>query len=134
MKFPKWLDVYGDKSFRGKCPTEQVEQVTLFNKLRREAPHLGDIALHIRNEGKRTHQQTARQQMEGMVSGAADIIIPGNPCLVIELKRQDHTKCSWQDGQVEYLQASKKNGAKVAVCLGYKAAWDFIVANCPDVV
>lgn len=129
MKFPSWLKVYGDKSFRGKCPTEQMEQVTLFNKLRREMPHIGSIAIHVRNEGKRTHQQTARQQMEGMVAGAADIIIPGGPCLVIELKRKDHTKCSWQDGQLDYLKAAKKNGAKVAVCLGYQAAYDFIKEN-----
>ena len=129
MKFPKWLEVCGDIGFRGKCPTEQMEQVTLFNKIRKELPHIGAVALHIRNEGKRTHQQTAMQQMEGMVSGAADIIIPGAPCLVIELKRKDHTKCIWQKGQLEYLESAKNNGAKVAVCLGYEAAFIFIKKN-----
>jgi len=134
MKFPKWLTVYGDKSFRGKCPTEQMEQVTFFNKLRRELPQLGDIALHIRNEGKRSHQQRARETMEGAVWGAADIVIPGNPCLVIELKRKDHTKCRWQDGQLEYLEAAHKNGARVCAALGYQAAWDFVVDNYPDMI
>lgn len=30
--------VFGDVSFRGKCPTEAMEQVTLFAMLRREYP------------------------------------------------------------------------------------------------
>ena len=93
-----------------------------FNVLRREYPEIGKIALHIRNEGKRTVQQAIRQKAEGMVSGASDIIIPGCPAFVCELKRADHTQSRWQDGQIEYLEACKNNGAFVCVALGHKAA------------
>lgn len=124
MKFPKWLKVYGDPSFRGACPKEALEQVTFFNKLRREYPDtLGMLALHPRNEGERTHHQTAKQKAEGMTSGASDIIIPGAPAFVCEMKRQDHTKSTWQPGQMEYLEAAHNTGAFVCVALGWEAAW-----------
>ena len=123
MKMPDWLSVYGDMDYRNKkCPTETAEQITFFNVLRREYPEIGKVALHIRNEGKRTVQQAIRQKAEGMVSGASDIIIPGCPAFVCELKRADHTQSRWQDGQIEYLEACKNNGAFVCVALGHKAA------------
>lgn len=123
MLIPDWLPVYGDMDYRNKkCPTETAEQITFFNVLRREHPEIGKIALHIRNEGKRTVQQAIRQKAEGMVSGASDIIIPGCPAFVCELKRADHTQSRWQDGQIEYLEACKNNGAFVCVALGHKAA------------
>ena len=119
MKFKKWLSVYGDQSFRGKCATETAEQITFFNQL---SPELRLIAIHPRNEGKRTFSQAARQKAEGMTKGAADIIIPGAPAFVCELKRRDHTQSRWQDGQVEYLQACAARGAFVCVALGWEAA------------
>lgn len=124
MKIPEWLPVYGDIDYRNKnCPTETAEQITFFNVLRREYPDTyGRIALHIRNEGKRTIQQTMRHKAEGMQSGASDIIIPGCPAFVCELKRVDHTMSRWQDGQIEYLEACKDNGAFVCVALGHQAA------------
>lgn len=126
MKFPTWLPVYGDIDYRNKkCPPEAIEQVTFFNKLRREYPDtLGLIALHPRNEGARTHHQVAKQKAEGMTPGASDIVIPGGPAFVCELKRQDHMMSQWQDGQLEYLEAAHKAGAFVCVALGYAAAWE----------
>ena len=123
MKFPQWLSVYGSQSFRGDCPSEVAEQMTFFNQVRK-IPHLAPIAMHIRNEGKRTHNQVARQKAEGMVTGAADIIIPGAPAFVCELKRRDHTKSRFQKGQLEYLQAAHHMGAFVCVALGHEAATD----------
>ena len=124
MKFPDWLKIYGDLSFRGKCPAESVEQITFFAHLRRQYPHsYGLIAIHPRNEGERHHAQTMRQKSEGMTKGAADIVIPCAPAFVCELKRQNHTKSTWQDGQLEYLEAAQENGAFVCVALGYVAAW-----------
>lgn len=38
MKFPLEIKVYGDMSYRGECPSENLEQVTFFNRLRREYP------------------------------------------------------------------------------------------------
>lgn len=126
MKFPEGVAVYGDKSFRGDCPPESAEQITFFNEIRQKMPWLGVIATHVRNEGKRTNQQARRQIAEGMTKGAADIIIPGCPTFVCELKRLDHTKSRWEEGQKEYLQAAKREGAFVCVALGYKAALEAV--------
>lgn len=123
MKFPSWINVVGDLSYRNKsCPSEAAEQVTIFNYLRKNyGDSYGLIAVHPRNEGKRSYQQTSKQKSEGMTKGASDIIIPANGGLVCELKRQDHTMCKWQDGQVEYLEACHKLGAHVFIALGAKA-------------
>ncbi len=127
MKFPEGVQVVGDKSFRGACPSEIVEQVTFFNRLRKEYPDtLGKIALHIRNEGNRTHNQAARQKAEGMVTGAPDIVIPGNPTILIEMKRRDHTLSRISLEQIEYLKAAKVNGAIVVISLGCDAAYEFV--------
>jgi len=126
VKFPDWLPVFGSTDYRNKkCPQESAEQITFFNRLRREYPDsYGLIAVHPRNEGKRMHHQAARQKAEGMATGASDIIIPGCPAFVCELKRKDHTLCRWQDSQLEFLEAAKNNGAFVCVSLGHEAAWE----------
>ena len=120
--------VYGDASFRGKCPREDVEQVTFFNRLRQRHPATwGILAVHPRNEGLKSGGQFASVQKhaaEGMTKGAADIIIPGAPALAIEMKRRDHTQSAWQDGQVEYLTAAHQAGAFACVALGCDAAWE----------
>ena len=129
MIFPDWLHIFGDLDYRNKkCPVESAEQITFFNTLRREYPELGKIAIHPRNEGKRTMQQAQRQKAEGLAVGAADIVIPGNPAFVCELKRLDHTVCQWQPNQLEYLQAAKNNGAFVCVALGHKSAMEALKA------
>jgi hypothetical protein len=123
MKIPDWLPVFGDMEYRNKnCPPESAEQITFFNTLRRDYPRLGLIAIHPRNEGKRTMQQVQRQKAEGMTAGAPDIVVPGSPSFLCELKRLDHTQSRWQDGQLEYLQAAKENGSFVCVAFGHKAA------------
>lgn len=119
MKYPKWLKVYGDQDFRGKCPLESAEQITFFNQL---SPELRLIALHPRNEGKRTHHQTAKQKAEGMTVGASDIIIPASPSFVCEMKRKNHMKSTWQKGQLEFLEACQERGSFVCVALGWEAA------------
>ena len=120
MKIPEWLPVFGDMSYRGKCPTESAEQITFFNQIRRLEP----TAIHPRNEGKRHYKQVAKEKAEGMTPGASDIIIPGCPTFVCELKRQDHTKSRWQPDQIEYLKLAKKNGAFVCVAFGWAAAME----------
>ena len=125
MRFPEWLTVYGDQSFRGQCPTEAAEQVTFFARLRRHYPDTwGRLAIHPRNEGKRHWRQTAQQKAEGMTPGASDIVIPGSPSFVCEVKRRDNTKCRWEEGQAEYLKAAQDAGAFVCVALGCDAAWE----------
>lgn len=124
MKFPDWLQVYGDITYRNKkCPRESAEQISFFSWIRRTYPiSYGLMAIHPRNEAKRTHGQAWREKAEGLSAGASDIIIPGAPAFVCELKRQDHTICKWEDGQLEYLEACLDSGAFVCVALGYAAA------------
>lgn len=127
MKIPANVPLYGDPSFRGDCPPEAVEQASFFAKLRREYPDsYGLIALHPRNEGLVSagqFQAVQKYRLEGMSKGASDIVIPGSPTFVCELKRQDHTKSKWQSGQIEYLEAAAKCGAFACVALGAAAAW-----------
>ena len=126
------FSVFGDMSYRGKCPTEAQEQVTFFAMLRREYPGTwGALAVHPRNEGLKSGGQFTsvhRHAAEGMTKGAADIIIPGRPALVCEMKRRDHTQSAWQDGQVEYLTAAHAAGAFACVALGHEAAWEAVQA------
>lgn len=125
MKIPTWLPTYGDTTFRGECPTESAEQVTFFNRLRAQYPEsFGRIATHIKNEGKRSQNQAQRDRMQGMTKGASDIIIPGNPTFICELKRKDHTKSKWQSGQQEYLKSAQDLGAFVCLALGVEGAWE----------
>jgi hypothetical protein len=126
MIIPDWLKCYGDQSFRGECPLEVAEQVAFFSEIRRCYPQtLGLIALHPKNEQKRKGKQfntLSSDKAKGFCKSASDIIIPGCPAFICELKRVDHTKSKWQEGQIEYLEAAKNNGAFVCVALGAKAA------------
>lgn len=123
MKVPSDIKVYGDMDFRGKCPSENLEQVTFFARLRRLHPEYGAIAIHPRNEGKRTHLQAAKEKSEGMTTGATDIIIPSNPSFVCELKRRDHMLSSLHQAQIDYMRAAQAAGCFVCVALGADAAW-----------
>lgn len=118
---------FGDTNFRGNCPKEEIEQVTFFNRLRREYPDtLGMIALHPRNEGlkERGHiSSVTKHKAEGMTAGASDVIIPARVSFVCEIKRRDHTLSKWQDGQQPYLITARKMGAFSCVALGCDAAW-----------
>lgn len=127
MQFPNWLTVVGDKGYRNKkAPPEQAEQITFVNWLRTKYPMTyGRIVFHVKNEGKRTARQAQIDRLEGLTRGAPDIVIPCNPPILIELKRQDHTLSRFQDGQLEYLEAAQKMGARVCVALGHKAAIQF---------
>lgn len=116
--------VYGNFNYRGKCKTEAVEQVTLFNRLRETG--VGKLAVHPRNEQLLKGGQfrgVINQKAEGMTQGAADVIIPARVSFVCELKRRDHTKSKWQDGQIEYLTGAHEIGAFACVALGADAAW-----------
>jgi hypothetical protein len=125
MHLPPRIKIYGDTNYRGTCATETIEQVTFFNRLRRGFKDTyGLIALHPRNEGHRHFRQVAKEKAEGMVKGAADVIIVGAPAFVCEIKRRDHTKSQWQEGQQEFLYAAKKAGAFVCIALGADAAWE----------
>jgi len=128
MNFPEGIIVWGDTRFRGKCPLEAVEQVSWFNRIRREYPDTyGAIATHIRNEGMMEGAHLAskvKHRAEGLVVGAADIILPARVPLVIEMKRCDHQKSTVSDEQVRYLLAAQAMGAYACIALGAVAAWE----------
>lgn len=117
-KIPPQIPVFGDTALRGACPLEVAEQISFLCLLKFEFPELAEIAVHIRNEGKRTERQGAQQKLEGLKTGASDIIIPCNPPMLIELKRRDHTKSSSSDKQLKYLIDSHAQGAFACYALG----------------
>lgn len=129
MLLPNDIKVYGNTDYRGPCPSETLEQVTFFARLRRDYPDtLGVIAFHVRNEGKRTLLQAAKEKSEGLTTGAADIIIPGAPTFICELKRRDHTMSEVSQKQLAFLRASGAAGSVVCIALGVDAAWEALHA------
>lgn len=71
--------------------------------------------------------QSAKEKSEGMTTGASDIIIPGAPSFVCELKRRDITKSKIGKEQLAYLLAAKEAGAHVCIALGVDAAWQAFI-------
>lgn len=128
MKFPSWLPVYGNQTYRGPCPHEAKEQAALFEWMRRAHPRLAALALHPRNEGKRTARQARRHKAEGLLKGAPDLVIMGAPTALIELKRADHTLSRWEPSQLETLRAARAAGCWVAVGLGARGGMEAVEA------
>lgn len=128
MKLPPEIPVFGDTKWRGKCPRESVEQVSWFNRVRQEFPDTwGLLAVHVRNEGLLQNGQFSavrKHKLEGMVTGCIDIMIPGGPCMVMEMKRQDHTQSKLTEEQLAYLIAAQNAGAFACIALGAVAAWE----------
>lgn len=115
--------IYGTSTLEA-CPSEKVEMASFFNRLRREHPHLGAVALHIRNEGKRSAmQQQAIVGEGGFVKGASDVIIPGAPAFVMEMKSRSKTAKVSKE-QKAYLEAAAAAGAFACVALGAVGAWE----------
>lgn len=115
---------YGS-SLPGKQPSEDVEMASFFNRLRKEHPDTyGLTALHIRNEGLRSaHQMQSIKGKGGFVKGASDVIIPGNPTFVCEMKSRSKSARLTKE-QIAYLEASAAAGAFACVALGAGAAWE----------
>ena len=116
------IPVYGAPE-KGSKITEAAHMTTFFARVRREKPLIGKIATHIRNEGKRSFSQYSSQSAQGMVKGAADIVIPGAPTFVCEIKSLS-TESKISKEQLEYLRLSKENGCFACVALGVDAAWE----------
>ena len=123
------IRIYGNLEYRDKqCPKESSEQITFFNRLRKEYPDTyGRIALHPKNEGKLINgqfQAITKDKAMGMVTGCVDIHNHGNPSFCMELKRRDPTLSEISDEQINYLLAAKKAGAFVCIALGCESAWE----------
>ena len=126
MKIPDNIKIYGDTTYRGKCPRESVEQITFISWVRRTYPDSHGITIfHAKNEGKLVKgqfQAITKDRAMGMAIGCADIHNPGNPSLCMELKRKDHTQSTISDDQVKYLLAAQSLGAFCVIALGHEAA------------
>lgn len=121
MKFPDWLPVFGDQSFRGNCPKEDSDLISFISWLEWTHKDYFALFIHQKNEGKRTWQQVAADKRKRSINkGVSDVVIPVQLPLVMEVKRKDHTKSGWEDGQLIYLETAKKHGAFVCAALGFE--------------
>lgn len=123
MKIPKEIQVYGTPS--KEFYTEGNEQITFVNLIRRDYPDTyGKIITHVKNERQLRGSQfsaIARDRAMGQVKGCSDIIIPGNPAFVCEIKSRS-ARAKISDEQIEYLLAAKECGAFACVAIGYAGA------------
>lgn len=130
MIIPDNILVYGDTSYRDKdCPRESTEQITFVSRITSKYPSTyGRIIIHPQNEGKLIKGQfaavTKDRAMASINKGASDIIIPGSPSFICEIKRRDHTLSVLQEEQIEYLLACQNVGCFVCVALGCDAAME----------
>lgn len=128
MIIPEGIPIYGDLSYRSVlCPKESVEQITFVSRITAEYPDTyGRIIVHPQNEGKLIKGQFSAlskdRAMASVNKGASDIIIPGNPSFVCEIKRRDHTLSVLSNEQLDYLWACEKTGSFICIALGCDAA------------
>ena len=114
------IRVYGDINYRGDCAKEDSEVQTIVNQVRKRYPHI--LFTHIKNEGKRTKAQMDFDKSMGLLNGVSDLVFFGNPTLLIEVKRRDHTKSNWQPNQEQFLMTASSQGCFTCVALGWEAA------------
>ena len=126
MKLPPHIPLYGDPTYRGKCPIEAVEQASAVNRIRQLYPDtFGALVFHPRNEQQLRggqHSAMIKHKAEGLTAGVSDLVIPGAPCLVVEIKRRNPQLSKISPEQIAYLETAQRMGAFVAVALGAVAA------------
>ncbi len=115
MNIPTWLNTYGEINKSDKTK-EDYHLVTFFNYLRENHPGRAGLAMHIKNEGKRTYSQAQADKAKGMLSGAADIIILSEIPFVCEMKAPSGGR--FQKGQLEFLQRAQNSGCFVCLAFG----------------
>lgn len=121
MKFNDTIPIYGDPTFRGDCPTEDVEQINFVNWLKFNYPIYFELFMHPKAEGKRNGAQISYDQRTGGIPASMpDCMIISKIPFCVELKRLDHTKSRWQKGQQEKLLELKAAGCFVGVALGFE--------------
>ncbi len=121
-KLSEKVRIYGDTDYRGKCKHEDFEVASFMAWVRYNHPQYALLITHIKNEGKRSWGQARRDKGIGMVKGYADIICIGSPCLVLEMKRKDHTLSNLGSEQALHLNSASVAGAYTCVCLGEEPA------------
>ena len=126
MKVSNKINVFGDVSFRDKkCPSEDAEQITIMNWLRINYNKYFELAVHVKQEGLKTKGEASKDSIMGLRKGWSDITIVGNPMMLCELKRADHTKSRLSVDQSDFLIKAENAGAFSCVALGHEG---FILA------
>lgn len=130
MKIPSGIRIFGDTDFRDtRCASESAEQITFVSRIdKKYHDTYGRIIIHPKNEQRLRDGQFSRlkldKAMASLNKGASDIIIPGCPSFVCEIKRKDHTLSKISEEQVEYLLACQMTGAFACIALGCDSAMD----------
>lgn len=62
----------------------------------------------------------------GLLGGVSDLVFFGNPMMVMEVKRKDHTLSKWQPYQQEFLIETQKQGVFSCVVLGWEAGLEAV--------
>lgn len=119
MKFNKEIPVFGDSSFRGDCKKEDLEAMDFYSWLKFNHPEHAEFYIHPKAEGKRTYAQVNYEKKTGGIpTSTPDGLMMHAIPFCVELKRKDHTKSKWQDGQEDKLIGLSKRGCFVGVALG----------------
>ena len=124
MIIDKRLRVYGNMSYRDGLKNETAQSQTFVNQMRKRHPEL--LIMHIKNEGKKTKSQADFDRSMGMLTGASDFIVIGNPTLCIEMKNADHTVSTISKEQQQFLLNAEKQGCFTCVALGWEAAMEAV--------
>lgn len=123
MNTPAWLPKFGDLPKSTSNPAEDYVLSSLISRIRNDYPTTyGLVAFHVKNESKRTTGQIRADKAKGLTKGVSDLIVIGNPTLCMEIKKDN--SCRFEDGQLEFLQQAKKQGAFVCLAIGYQGAKD----------
>lgn len=123
MKFNESIPVFGDVSFRGGCKSEYCEQVDFYAWLKLNYPEYHSLFLHPKTEGQRTYQQVNYEKRAGGIpKSLPDLMIINNYPFCVELKKKNHVKSQWQNGQQEKLIELKNAGCFIGVALGADGA------------
>lgn len=120
MKIPKNIPIFGDTSYRGECKLERLDQIDFYNWLKFHHPNYARLFIHQKNEGRKGYKQINHEKQDGSMNpGVSDVVIPGCPAFVVELKRKDHTKSTLPKDEIDYLGAAQQIGCFVGVALGF---------------
>jgi len=112
-------------------PDEDQEQAWLIQWIKREAPPEARALFHIPNGGGRSKLQGARMKLLGVQPGVPDLFLPvvRHPYhgLWIEMKSLDPRRGPTSE-QKDWLLYLDGQGYKTALCAGFEAARDAILA------
>lgn len=120
MNIDSRIKIYGKIDYRDGKRNETAQAQTFVNQVRKKYPHL--LIMHIKNEGRKTKAQADFDKSMGMLTGASDFIILGNPTFCLEMKNADHTMSTISKQQVDFLIKASSQGCFACVALGWEGA------------